>query len=263
MISSTSNATIKRIRALRDRKERQRSGLCFLEGIRLVGEAVQSGAEVETIITAPDVLSSVFAFELVQKQRDAGVTIIEVTREVFESLSAKDGPQGLAAVVRQRWHVLAEGDPHKGLCWVALDSAQDPGNVGTVTRTMDAVGATGLILLGSATDPYDPAALRASMGAAFDVPLVRATAEAFIDWTQQHQMQVVGTSDKATVRYDRADYRQPLVLLMGSERQGLSTAMMAACELMVSVPMRGRSDSLNLAVATGVMLYTLDQRFNP
>ncbi len=211
------------------------------------------------MIIAPDLLTSSYAQELVQQAAD--VEPIEVSAEVFQSLSLKDGPQGIGAVIHQRWESLdAVRLNDDDFCWVALDAVQDPGNLGTILRTCDAVGCTGVMLLGHSTDPYDPTALRGSMGAIFSQRLVRASYDAFVTWKQQHDYVIVGTSDAATDDYTKAPYRFPLVLLMGSERLGLAPALQDACNLTVSIPMVGQSDSLNLAVATGVMLYELFNR---
>jgi TrmH family RNA methyltransferase len=257
MISSPGNAQIKRIRSLRQRKERERSGLFFIEGIRLVAEAVQMGAALETLVVAPQLLSSPFAQQLVAQQRQAGVPCLEVAPAAFQSLSSKEGPQGLAAVVRQQWAHLDDLRPDEPRCWVALEAVQDPGNLGTILRTCDAVGAAGVLLLGSTTDPYDPAALRASMGAVFAQRLVRASFDELAAWAQAHGCPLVGAAGGAAQDYQTVRYRLPLVLLMGSEREGLPPEQQARCDEVVSIPMVGRSDSLNLAVATGVLLYEI------
>jgi TrmH family RNA methyltransferase len=257
MITSSANPTIRQIRALRQRKERQREGLFFIEGVRLVGEAVQLGAEVEALVVAPELLTSPFARDLVAQQATSQARIIEVSAEVFAELSQKDGPQGLAAVARQRWVQLADVRLASPPGWVALVDPADPGNLGTILRTADAVGAAGVMLLGDATDPYDPAALRASMGAIFAVQLIRASFDEFAAWKSTSGAVLVGASDKAPLDYQDIVYPQPMVLLMGSERHGLSSTQQALCDLIVRLPMRGRSDSLNLAVATGVLLYEL------
>jgi len=257
LISSHSNQNVKFVRSLRQRKQREQSGFFFVEGIRLVGEAVQLEVAIHTLVVAPELLSSAFAIELMETQRARGVPLLEVTAEVFRGLSLKEGPQGLGAIIQQHWEALSDVQPGPELGWVALDAAQDPGNVGTILRTGDAVGSAGLLLLGNATDPYDPATLRASMGAIFSQRLVRASFEEFWAWKRQHGYTVIGTSDKANHDYQAAVYKPPLVLLMGSERQGLAPEQQANCDLMVSIPMIGRSDSLNLAVATGVVLYEI------
>ncbi|MCS6880043.1 MAG: RNA methyltransferase [Oscillochloridaceae bacterium] len=257
MITSLANPTIKRLRALRQRKAREESGLCLVEGIRLVAEAVQCGAEVEHLLVAPALLTSPFARELVAAQSAAGTSVLELSPEVFASLAQKEDPQGLAAVVRWRFTGLTDLPRDRRPGPVALLEPADPGNLGTIIRTADAVGAAGVIILGPGVDPYDPAALRASMGAVFALPLVRASWEEFTAWKRATGLPLIGTSDRAPTHFQSIVYPQPAVLLMGSEREGLSSAHQALCDLMVAIPMRGRSDSLNLAVATGVMLYEL------
>lgn len=266
---------MRQVRALRGRKEREETGLFFAEGIRIVAEAVQTGAGIEALVVAPDLLVSSFAQELVDKQRRAGTAVWELSKEAFASISVKDGPQGLGALVHQRWLPLesvrmgggAHGDDKArrerdggkagGLGWVALSAVADPGNLGTIMRTSDAVGGLGIILVGPTTDPYDPAATRASMGAIFSQGLVRTSVAEFGAWKRRRGWTVVGTSGAAATDYQAVKYRFPLVLYMGSERQGLSAEERALCDTMVRLPMVGRSDSLNLAVATGVMLYEL------
>ena len=257
LITSRANPAIKTIRSLRDRKERDRAGLFFVEGIRLAVEAVQVGADIETLIIAPDLLKSRVALDAVESLRQGGrdATLLEVSPEVFESISHKEGPQGIGAVVRQKWESLTDARIGDELCWVALHEPQDPGNGGTILRTADAAGCGGVILLDHSADPYDPAALRASMGAIFSHRLVRARLEDLLIWTLENDYRLIGTSDRASVDYRSARYHFPLILLMGSEREGLSADQQNGCDMMVSLPMKGRSDSLNLAVATGVMLY--------
>lgn len=257
MISSKSNPAIKRIRSLRHRKERETSGVFFVEGIRIVAEAVELGADVEACVVAPELLTSRFGQELVHSLQSSGVACLEVTAEVFRSISIKEGPQGIGAVARQRWENLENVKPENELCWVALDRVADPGNLGTILRTSDAVGAAGVVLVGPSTDPYDPAALRASMGAIFSQCLVRASLEEVSDWKHRTACMVVGTSDAASTDYQQASYGYPLLLFMGSEREGLDPEARALCDVTVRIPMVGRSDSLNLAVATAVMLYEI------
>nr|MBA2276126.1 RNA methyltransferase [Chloroflexia bacterium] len=253
---SRSNARIKAIRGLRRRQERDAAGWFFVEGIRLVGEALQLRAPVETLVVAPGLLARhPFGQELVADYQRSGADLLEMSDDVFASLSTRDGPQGLGAVVRQRWHRLDDIEPAGELAWVALEGVQDPGNLGTILRTSDAVGAGGVILLGHATDPYDPTALRASMGAIFAQRLIRTDPAELGAWSRRHHDAVVGTSDAAAADYTSIRYQRPTLLLMGSEREGLSPASQTLAGTMVRIPMVGRGDSLNLAVATAVMLY--------
>lgn len=256
MITSKINSRIKQIRSLRHRKDRDASGLFWVEGIRIVSEATELAAPVVEYVVAPALLTSEHGQRVDATLRDRGVPRLEVSAEVFATLSGKEGPQGIGAVIKQRWITLADVRM-EGIGWVALDRVQDPGNLGTILRTTDAVAAPGVILLGHTTDPYDPTAVRASMGAIFAQNLVRADFASLIAWKQAEQYPLIGTSDSAETLYDSVTYSVPVVLLMGSEQHGLSPDEQRACDLVVRIPMSGRSDSLNLAVATGVMLYEM------
>ncbi len=261
IISSVKNPTVKGIRNLRTRKGREQQGQFWVEGIRLVGEAAQQEAPIELLVVAPDLLKSSFAWELVEDLAGRGVPCLPVTGAVFTSLSAKDGPQGLGAVVAQRWYPLPSARESPDL-WVALEEVQDPGNLGSIMRTADAVGCKGLILIGNCTDPHDPSAVRGSMGSLFALQLVRASQDEFTVWKSAAGMAVIGTAGGASVHYRQMRYPKPLVVLSGSERQGLSPTLMAACDQLVSIPMVGRADSLNLAVATSVVLYEVFEQHN-
>jgi RNA methyltransferase, TrmH family len=257
-ITSLANPRIKRIRKLSDRKERRREGVFLAEGLRIVIEAIQLDQAIETLIVSPELLHSETGMEYLQEFSSSHPDrVLEVSADVFRSFSGKDGPQGIAAVITPRELPLDQIHPSGCERWVALDEIADPGNLGTILRTADASGAQGIILLDECTDPYDPAALRASMGAAFSLGIVKASFIKFKAWVEKTQVHVVGTSDKAKQDYVTAEYPTPLVLLMGSERQGLDPQHFELCEQVVSIPMNGRSDSLNLAVATGIMLYEI------
>lgn len=257
IITSFSNQNVKFIRKLEQRKYRQETQQFFIEGLRTVGEAVQTGAPIETLVIAPDLLVSDFGQSLLDHPGIKAVPCLFVSGEIYEKLAHKEGPQGIGAVVRQDWHSFSKLQVQPDDVWVALDAVADPGNLGTIMRTGEAVGCRGIILLGNSTDPYDPRAVKASMGAIFSLTLVQADWDDFITWALAAHLNLVGTSDSAEENYRDLTFPLPLVLLMGSERHGLDQAKMAACDHMVRIPMRGRSDSLNLAVATGVMLYEI------
>jgi TrmH family RNA methyltransferase len=262
LITSFVNERIKAIRKLQDRKAREESGLFFIEGLRVVAEAIEQGADIESLLVAPDLLKSSFGQDLVARQSEQGTALLEVSAEVFKRLSLKEGPQGIAAVVRQQWRGLDQVSftLRSGLCsgtWVALVSVADPGNLGTILRTHDAVGGEGLILLDQSTDPYDPSSARASMGALFTQTLVKTTSTDFAAWKHQSGVMVVGTSGAADADYTKFRYPPQMVLVMGSERQGLQEQHLALCDAVVSIPMVGAVDSLNLAAATAVVLYEI------
>ena len=283
-ITSLQNPRIKMIRALSQRKKRQETGLFFAEGIRLAGEAVQTGAGVETLVFAPELLRSDFGRDTVRRAREEGVEVLEVGAEVYRSLSMKDGPAGIGVVARQRWTVLddagvglesgdastndaaaadaaaADAVSNDSLGWVVLEDVGNPGNLGSILRTSEAVGGAGVILLGDTADPYDPASVRGSMGAVFSQQVIRSSLGALIQWKRRVGIPMVGTSDAAPADFRSATYAPPLLLCLGGEQHGLSREVMDVCDAVVRIPMAGRADSLNLAVAAGVMLYEVLSR---
>jgi TrmH family RNA methyltransferase len=261
LIQSRNNPKIKQIRALLKRAERAQTGLALVEGRRLVIEALRFPERVRQVIVAPELLSNKQGYDLLHSQALAGVPLVAVSAEAFESFSQKENPQGIAAVITQSWEPLDQLRLSAGSVWVALEAIQDPGNLGTILRSCDATQCQGVLLLDHTTDPYDPVALRASMGAIFSQRLIKASFADFAQWKARHHYAVIGTSDAAALHYRHIAYPSPVVLLMGSERQGLLPEHQAACDLMVRIPMQGTCDSLNIAVATAVVLYkVLDQR---
>jgi TrmH family RNA methyltransferase len=258
-ISSRSNPRIKQIRALlQQRKTRRATGLFVVEGIRHVGEAVQSGAQLEYLCYAPELLTSEFASQLIEQQSARGVPCLSVAADVFADLAEKDNPPGILAVVQQPGSSLEQLTPSRHPWLVALVAPQDPGNIGTILRTIDAVGASGLLLLDASADPYHPSAVRASMGTLFWHPVVAAEFADFASWAARLGYTIYGTSAHAAQDYRQVEhYNSPRILLMGSERQGLTQEQSAICHALLSLPMKGHATSLNLAVATGVMLYAM------
>ena len=260
LISSSSNPLVKQIRMLRQRKGRDETGLFLAEGIHHVGEAIEAGWGVETLVYAPDQLTSDFARRLVNEQIQSGVRCAALTANLFSGIAEKENPQGILAILRQRIQRLEDLNWEQIKTGVALVSPQDPGNVGTILRSMDATGADGLILLDGGVDPYHPSCVRASMGTIFWKALVQASFEDFVKWSRKNGYYLVGSSAHA-----EADYRdfkrggRPTILLLGNEQKGLSQEQLMACDVSLSMPMMGRVSSLNLAVAAGILLYTIMQ----
>lgn len=257
-IVSRANPRIKFIRKLGQRKYRTESRMFTVEGIHHVGEALASHAKIEFLCYAPQLLTSTFANQLVSKSQDRDIECLELSTDLFSYVSNKENPQGILAVVQQHDWDLSQLNPQTFPWGVALVSPQDPGNIGTILRTIDAVGASGLLLLDDSADPYHLSAVRASMGAIFWFPVVNASFDEYADWASQHVYHVFGTSSQADRDYRNISrYEQPLILLMGSERQGLTPNQINHCHQLIRLPMQGRTTSLNLAVATGVMLYDI------
>lgn len=256
LISSAANPVVKRMRLLADRKHRRREGAFVVEGIQPVWQAVEAGADVEVLVVAPDLLRGPSAARMVAAQEAAGTRVARLTGELFARVSARDGPSGLAAIVRGRVPGLASLPVPPGAVFVALQEVGNPGNLGTIIRTADAAGAAGVVLIGPAADPFDPAAVKASMGALFAVPVARAADPAeFLAWAAGSGVTVATTSARARTSFWEARYPRPLALLLGAEGTGLPDDLLAAGDLQVRIPMTGTAESLNLAVAAGLLLY--------
>lgn len=228
----------------------------MVEGIFHVGEALAAG-DVAYLVYAPETLVSPFGHELVGMAEATGIPVYPVTADVMAGIADKDNPQGLLAVAHTRHLTLDALGPATHPWLVALVAPQDPGNLGSILRAIDAVGASGLLLLDGGVDPYHPAAIRAAMGATFHRPVVAASFDAVAGWARTGGYHVYGTSAHGQADYRAAGYRPPLILLMGSERQGLAPEQAAVCDALLRLPMRGRATSLNLAMATGIFLYAI------
>jgi TrmH family RNA methyltransferase len=252
LITSLSNPLIKQARALRQKKARRESGLFLVEGIHHVGEVVEAGWDVESILYAPDKLTSSFAHDLISRLDFAPQPVIPL---VMESLADKDNPQGILAIVRQRQERLSSFTPPTTA--VALVSAQDPGNVGTILRTMDAFGIDALFMIDGGVELYHPTVVRASMGTLFWRTVIQTSFDEFLSWARERKYQLIGTSAHAGLKSHLFLPDSPWILILGNEQKGLSTEQMRACDTTISLPMRGRVSSLNLSVAAGVLLYQI------
>jgi len=254
LITSLSNPLIKQARALRQKKARLDSGLFLVEGIHHVGEVIEAGWNVESVLYASNVLTSAFAHDLITR---LAFTPQQVTPQVMESLADKDNPQGILAIVQQRRVQFPElASPKK--C-VALVSPQDPGNVGTILRTLDAVGADALFLLDGGVELYHPTVIRSSMGTLFWKPVVQTSFAEFAKWARTRKYQLIGTSAHGDVDYRTLVPQSPWVLVLGNEQKGLTSEQLNACDVTVTLPMQGRVSSLNVSVAAGVLLYQLNK----
>lgn len=255
LLTSLSNPLIKQARSLRQKKGRTETGLFLVEGIHHVGEAVEAGWNIQSVLYAPDLLTSDFARDLVALLEKKRVWTQPVSAQVMDSLAEKENPTGILALVSQRARTLAGLPAADVSSALALVSPQDPGNVGSILRTLDAVGADALFLLDLGVDAYHPSVVRASMGALFWIPVIHAAFDEFVAWARRGGLGLIGASAHAETDYRNAQVTPPWVLMLGSEQKGLSAAQLSACDTTVSLPMRGHASSLNLSVAAGILLY--------
>ncbi len=255
-ITSLTNERVKAIRALEMRKERKETGLFVVEGTSILITAREMGFKPETLVYLAGSNHSGVQKGLVDGALSAGVECLEVNYAVLEKLSGKDNPQTMIGVFRQTFAAppdAAKADPSS--VWIALEDIRDPGNLGTIIRSADAFGAAGVILIGSCADPHSREAIRATMGSIFAVPVVKMTPGAFVELAQHWPGDVVGTHLSGSEDVRTARYRGPVIVAMGSEGPGLSGDLTAACTRLVKIPMSGRLDSLNLAIATAITLF--------
>ena len=244
------------LRSLQTLPGRSRGGLYLIEGIRHVSRALEYTA-LESLFLDSSALSNHYGQKLARRLRTAGVPGIRLSHQLYRDLTLASDPQGIGAVLRQKWISLNTLSTARNSLWVAAESIGSPGNLGTIIRTAEAAGATGPFVLGPDCDPYDPAAIRASMGSLFAQKLIKCSPHEFTDWAKSQRVAVVASSPKGLMDYKALRYRFPAAIVIGSEKRGLSEQLLESADLAVRIPMRGGCDSLNVAVATGILLFEM------
>ena len=252
-ISSLTNDKVKLINSLHHRKYRREHELFVAEGIRICREAVENGWEIKYLLYDSLNIDNRIIENLINDALCLGADVIGVTSEILSKISHKENPQNVLCVICQKWNDLPSLTKDK--TFVALQAVRDPGNLGTILRTMDGVGAYDCILLDECTDPFSYESVRASMGAIFNVNIISSSSKNFLKWKSRCKISLIGTSLINATDYTKTNWQLPFVLAMGNEQQGLSHNILNACDQLIKLPMLGRSDSLNLAVSTGVALY--------
>ncbi|MBZ9977527.1 TrmH family RNA methyltransferase [Mesorhizobium sp. BR-1-1-10] len=257
-VTSLANPLVKDIKVLALKKFRDQQNAFMAEGLKLVIDALDLGWQIRTLVFAKAGRGNAAVEKVAARTVAAGGTVLEVSEKVLVAITRRDNPQMVVGVFSQKFLALKDIRADNGDVWVALDRVRDPGNLGTVIRTVDAVGAKGVILVGDTTDPFSVETVRATMGSIFAIPVAKATTEAFLAWRGGFSGLVAGTHLKGAVDYRSVDFsRGPVLLMMGNEQQGLPESLAASCDRLLRIPQAGRADSLNLAVATGIMLFEI------
>jgi TrmH family RNA methyltransferase len=257
-VTSLANPLIKDIKALALKKFRDQQNAFMAEGLKLVIDALDLGWSIRTLVFAKAGRGNAAIEKVAARTVAAGGTVLEVSERVLVAITRRDNPQMVVGIFSQKFLPLKDVRVQEGDVWVALDRVRDPGNLGTVIRTVDAVGAKGVILVGETTDPFSVETVRATMGSIFAVPLAKATPETFLAWRKSFPGLVAGTHLKGAVDYRSVDFSKgPVLLMMGNEQQGLPDNLAESCDRLLRIPQAGRADSLNLAVATGIMLFEI------
>jgi TrmH family RNA methyltransferase len=252
-VTAFSNPLVKQARGLRDKKNRRREGLFLAEGLRILTEAKESGRLPRTLFFSDARHPLLEA--LLEATEAAGGEAIETSPDILHKISGKENPQTVLGVYEAFDTGLERIERDSAPLWIVAQALRDPGNLGTLLRTGDAVGAGGLILVDDCADPFSVEAVRASMGALFTQAIAAARWEDFLAWLRAGPGELIGTSLNATLDYQAPRYGAPAFILVGNEQAGLPAAYEAECDHLVKIPMLGRADSLNAAVATAVMAY--------
>jgi TrmH family RNA methyltransferase len=257
LLTSPSNPLIKTLKSLERKKGRAETGLFLAEGARIVGEGLARGWQAETVVFAADMADRPQIAALAREASKSGARVVTAPERLMSKITQKDNPQSVVAAFRQRHlgpaNLTLPRD--RAPLYIALYEVRDPGNLGTILRTADCAGASGVILLGTCCDPYSFEAVRASMGSIFDVPFAASDFAAFDTWRKSKGLSLTAASVNGTIRHDAAPFERPSIILMGNEQAGLPADVEAACDQLTLIPMRGGADSLNLAQATAIMVY--------
>ncbi|MEZ5996057.1 MAG: RNA methyltransferase [Hyphomonadaceae bacterium] len=256
LITSAQNPQIKLLKSLHLKKARSETSLFLAEGARSALEAASLGVWPEILAFAPIARERPQVRAFLEQAEARRVRTIETSESVLAQISKRDNPQTVIGAYRQRLSPLGE---LRGAAIVALEGVRDPGNLGTILRTADSTGAGGVVLVGECCDPFSVEAVRASMGSLFAMPLARGSFEDLLHFKRERGATMIGASLNGAP-FAEAPAPAKAIVLMGNEQSGLPADMEAACDQLVKLPMRGRADSLNLAVATAVMLYDLWRR---
>lgn len=254
-IESAKNERIKAALRLHERRERERRGRTLIEGVRETSRAADAGVPFDLVFLAPTVAGPA-ATALAADLEATGVPVLELAEAPFARLSRRQRPDGVVAVAAPPRHTLADLTlPADALLLIAVGT-EKPGNLGALARSADAASATALLAVGGAgTDPWNPAAIRASMGSVFSVPTLTVARDEALTWLRERNVAVVATSPAATDDIWDADLTGPVALVLGPEHEGLGQSWLDAADRQVRVPMRGAADSLNVSVTGALLLF--------
>lgn len=258
-ITSLSNQLVKRIRRLQEKtRARQGEEAFFVEGVPITLMAFENRAPIETIVYCDVLLTSEGGRMALQRQRARGIPSIALSERVFRQVSQRNNPDGLGAICRTTWQDLSSLAPEPSDVFVATEDLSDPGNLGTILRTMEAAQAAALILVRKSTHPFHPRTVRASRGTVFTIPLYYSpNVETVFDWAKTHHIHTIATSANANQSFWDATYKLPVLLVFGNENRGLDASTGKAADQLVAIPMDGTNSSLNLSVAVSLILYEL------
>ncbi|HSW86219.1 MAG TPA: RNA methyltransferase [Rhabdochlamydiaceae bacterium] len=258
-ITSSQNLKVKKAYKLRERRERDEEGLFLIEGYRELKRAADAGVHIKELFICPEFFLGSNEQDLIHLIDDTGAEVFKCAPRIFEKISYRDRPDGLMAVAHQMKRKLKDlsitANKQKDPFFIVAEAIEKPGNLGTILRSADAVGADGVIVCDRCTDIYNPNVVRASVGTLFTIPVVEAEGSETLLWLQKKKIKVIASTPSAKVEFTDADMMGPVAIVVGTEQLGLSEAWMNVADLKVRIPMLGIADSLNVATATTLLLY--------
>lgn len=255
VIESSQNRYVKHLRALATAKGRREHGEFLVEGVRALEEALEAGTRLSFVVYCPE-LGGERARQLAQRLEQRH-RVLQVTERVYRSFSQVQAPEGVAAAVGIPRVSLDDLPADASLVLAAVD-LRDPGNMGTLVRLADAVGADAFIAVGSCVDLYEPKVVRATVGSVFHLPLVQdVTADQALAWAQAQKIATVATTLRGGEAWASVRYPPRVLVLLGGEAEGLGEELVQRADLRVFIPMPGRAESLNVAVAGGIVAYEI------
>jgi RNA methyltransferase, TrmH family len=252
-LTSSQNPKIKTVLHLRDKKERDNTGLFLIEGYRELKRAIDAGVRFESLFICPELFLGSNETALIAS---CDVKVFELSESLFHKVSYRDRPDGLMGIAYQMKRSLADLEPQRaGSIYVVAEAIEKPGNLGTILRSSDAVGASGVIVCDRCTDIYNPNVVRASVGTLFTRPVVEAPGDEVLKWLKQHHIQIVAATPSASIHFTEAPLSGSVAIVVGTEQLGLTQKWLDAADICVKIPMKGVADSLNVAMATTLLLY--------
>lgn len=261
-ITSKDNSLLREARAVRDGRD---DGLIFVEGLRLCEEALRSGLALEALIVSEELAVKEKAADLVKELAAKTKRSAEVSEKLLESISFTKTPQGIVILASRPTSTLdhfAQSQKDNAFV-VVMHRINNPVNVGAILRTAEAAGATGAIATQDTSDPFSPKSLRGAMGSAFRLPVwFGPTYEEAINWSASHGLQTICAALDASKSYGEVDWQKSSALILGPESSGLTHDEVSLASTAVRIPMRGQAESLNVAVAAGVLLYEAARQRN-
>ncbi|MEC8306931.1 MAG: RNA methyltransferase [Chlamydiota bacterium] len=256
-LTSRHNPKIKRVRLLKEKRHREREGDFLIEGFREIQRALLGGVDIQLLFTSSPLFLGDNEADLIASAIRQGAEILDLPPSLFDYLAYRDRPDGLLAIAKQPKYTLSQMECKlsENPLLLISESIEKPGNLGSMLRSCDGVGATAFISCDPATDLYNPNVVRASVGTLFSLPVIESTSEEVLAWLQERALPIVATSPEASAHYSSAKLAQGVAIAMGSEQVGLSEQWLSAASHQVSIPMEGIADSLNVASAATLLLY--------